>query len=182
LPCHPLLLLKHKEKGDDNLLLSPSLFQQHHRKRHRRIVIIFFFSTTPPQKKTMAPYYCLFLLKHKENKTPKKKPREGRELTFKLSFCLLTFGSRFYFLFQTFSPRIFFFSSRKKNKEKKNHREKRNVEKGRSLPSSSCYAFSFLAPISTLLFFPFRLKCFLLGIFFFSSRRNKRKTQRKKKP
>ncbi len=40
------------------------------------------------------------------------------------------------FLFQMFSPNIFFFSNKRKKKhiEKKNHREKKNVEKGGNLP------------------------------------------------
>jgi len=54
-------------------------------------------------------------------KTTKKKPKEGRELTFKVPFCLLTFGSRFYLPiftlpFHVLSLGIFFLSSSKKKK------------------------------------------------------------------
>jgi hypothetical protein len=78
----------------------------------------------------MAHCHRLLLLKHKEDKThkktTKKKPRKGRELTFKLPFCPLIFGSdicppTFALSFQVFSLGIFFFS----NKEKKTQRKKK---------------------------------------------------------
>ncbi len=72
------------------------------------------------------------------------------------------------------------FQAGKKNKEKKPQRRKKNVEKGGSLPSRSHLALSLLVPTSSLLFLPFRFKRFLLGIFFYSSKRKKGKTQRKK--
>ncbi len=130
----------------------------------------------------------LFLLKqNKRIKNKEKKCREGRELSFKLLLCPLTFGFHFLpfasaLLFQTFSPNIFFFSSKRKEKkkQKKYQREEKNAKKGGNLPSSSRFAFSLLALASSLLFLPFRFKHFLLGIFFFSSRRKERKTQRKK--
>jgi len=67
----------------------------------------------------------------------------------------------------------------KKKKKKKNHKEKKNAKKGGSLPSNSYSALSFLASTFGLLFLLFRFKRFLLGIFFFSSRRKERKTQKK---
>jgi hypothetical protein len=52
---------------------------------------------------------------------------------------------------------------------------KRNAEKGRSFPSSSHFALSLLVPAFALLF-----QTLFLGIFFFSSIRKLKKTQRKK--
>jgi hypothetical protein len=75
-------------------------------------------------------------------------------------------------------------SSQTKEKEKKQRKKiiekKKNAEKGGSLPSNSRSTLSLLAPISSLLFFTFRFKHFLLGIFFFSNKRKEKKTQRKK--
>jgi hypothetical protein len=70
---------------------------------------------------------------------------------------------------------------KKNTKKKKTIKKKKNAEKGGSLPSSSHFALSLLAPAFGLLFLPFRFKHFLLGIFFFSSRRKGKKTQRKKR-
>jgi hypothetical protein len=76
---------------------------------------IFFFSCKIKQNKS----------KKKKNHGGEKKCREGRVLSFKLPFCLLSFGSHFYpatsaLLFQRLSLGIFFFSSRRKrNKTKK---------------------------------------------------------------
>jgi hypothetical protein len=61
-------------------------------------------------------------------------------------------------LFQTLSRGIFFFSSRrkeKKTKKKKTIEKKRNVEKGRSFPSSFRSTFSFFALASALPLLPF---------------------------
>jgi hypothetical protein len=49
----------------------------------------------------------------KKNHREEKKCKEGRELSFKLSFCPFTSA----LLFQTLSPDIFFFSSRRKEKK-----------------------------------------------------------------
>jgi len=62
--------------------------------------------------------------KKKKNHRKRNICRERKELTFKLSLCPLTFGSCFYFptfafLFQMFSPSIFFFSNRRKKNTKK---------------------------------------------------------------
>jgi hypothetical protein len=75
------------------------------------------------------------------------------------------------------------FSNRKKEKKqrKKYIEKKKNVEKGRNLPSSFHFALSLLAPAYGLLFLPFCFKRFLLGIFFFSSIRKKKKNIKKKK-
>jgi hypothetical protein len=71
-------------------------------------------------------------------------------------------------LFQTLSLGIFFFSNirGKKNKEKKNHREEKNAEKGGNFPSSSHFALSFLALDFALPLLPFCFKRFLLTSFF----------------
>jgi hypothetical protein len=74
--------------------------------------------------------FSSFQVEEKKKKTieKKKKCKEGRELTFKLSFCLLTFDSRF-------CPPIFAFSIQalspwhlllfKQKKKKKTHKEKK---------------------------------------------------------
>jgi len=72
---------------------------------------------------------------------------------------------------------IFFFPS--KRKEKKPIEKKKNVEKGGSLPSSSCSAFSllpshFCPPIFALMFHVLSLSIF------FSSRRKEKKHKEKK--
>jgi hypothetical protein len=61
--------------------------------------------------------------KEKQNHREEKRCKEGGELSFKLPFCALTFGSCFYppafaFLFQTFSLGIFLFSRRREGKKK----------------------------------------------------------------
>jgi hypothetical protein len=130
-----------KEEGNGNKLPSPSLLQQHYRRRQRHIAIVFFFYATPSQKKMTAHCCRLFLLKHKENKThkktTKKKPREGKELTFKLPLCPLTIGSHSYpFDSNTFSWHLFLLKQKKKktHTQKKNPIErKKNVEKVREV-------------------------------------------------
>jgi preprotein translocase subunit YajC len=97
----------------------------------------------------------LFFLKQKKRKKKtiekKKKCKEGKKFSFKLPLYLLTFGSHFCpptfaLLFQTLSLGIFFFSNRrrKKKQKKKTIEKKKNVEKGRSFPLSSRFAFSLL--------------------------------------
>jgi hypothetical protein len=89
-----------KEEGNGNKLPPRFSLQQHHIRKQRHIVIILFFYAIAPSKKTTSHFRHLLLFKHKEDKTHKKttkrKPKEGRELTFKLPLCFLTFGSRFY--------------------------------------------------------------------------------------
>jgi hypothetical protein len=114
----------------------------------------------------------------------KKKPKEGRELTFKLSLCLLIFGSHFCplafaLLFQVLPLGIFFFLNIR-GKKQKNHREEKNAEKGGSLSSSSCSTFSLLALASALLLLHFYFNCFLLTSSF--QTKEKKNTQRKNKP
>jgi hypothetical protein len=108
-----------------------------------------------------------------KNHGEEKKCKEGKEFSFKFMFCPLTFGSRFCpSISNTFFWHLLVF----KHKKRKNHKEEKNVEKGGSLPSSFHSAFSLLAFVfGLLLFLPFRFKRFLLAIFFFSSRRKKRK-------
>jgi hypothetical protein len=82
---------------------------------------------TAPQKKMMTLCHQLLLLKHRKNKTHKKTtkkiPREGREVTFKLSLCPFIFGFRFCtpafaLPFQVLSHGIFFFSNTRGKKNK----------------------------------------------------------------
>jgi hypothetical protein len=94
--------------------------------------------------------------KGQTHKKPTKKiPKERRELTFKLSLCPLTFGSRFKsFCFKHFLLASFSFQVKEK---------KKNAEKGRNFPSSSHFAFSVLVLASTLPLLPFCFKRFLLA-------------------
>ncbi len=73
----------------------------------------------------------------KNNHRKEKKCREGRELTFKLPLCPLTFGSYFYpltfdLLFQAFSPNIFFFSNIN-NLKKNTHKKGKKCKEGKAL-------------------------------------------------
>jgi hypothetical protein len=82
-----------------------------------------------------------------------------------------------------FSPSIFLFSSRKKEKKTK---KKKNAEKGRSFPLSSHSTLSLLAPTFALLLLPFCFKHFLLASFSSQVKEKKekhkeKKNQRKKK-
>jgi flagellar biosynthesis protein FlhB len=70
-------------------------------------------------------------------------------------------------------------SQAKEEKEKKNHRKEKNAKKGRSLPSSSQSALSFLVLAFGLMFLSFRFKRFFLGIFFFSNIKKEKNTKRK---
>jgi flagellar biosynthesis protein FlhB len=117
--------------------------------------------------------------RRRKKKTIKKKKNAKKGGNFPSSshfaLSLLAFTSTFLllpFYFKHFLLGIFFFSKLKfKNKKIKNNknREEKNAEKGGRLPSSSHSTFSLLAPTFSLLFLPFYFKCFLLGIFFFSS-------------
>jgi hypothetical protein len=75
-----------------------------------------------------------------------------------------------------FYPNIFFLSSRRG--EKKSQRKKNMQKKGRSLPSSSCFALSLLAHISAFSLLHFYFKRFFLVSSF--SQAKKKKTQKKK--
>jgi hypothetical protein len=110
-----------------------------------RFVLTFGSHFWPPiftlSFQAISPLHVLLLKNKKRKKKTKKKKtierkkiaKKGRNLlTFKLSFCPLTFGLLFLpFHFKRFLLGIFFFSSRRK--------EKKNVEKGRSLPFFSCF-------------------------------------------
>jgi len=81
-----------------------------------------------------------------------------------------------------FSLGIFFFSCKikqNKSKKKKTMEEKRNAEKGGFFPSSSHFAFSVLAPTSTLPLLPFYFKDFLLASS--SSQAEENETKQRKK-
>jgi len=74
---------------------------------------------------TLSPSIFLFSSRRKEKKNKgkktikkKKKSREGKEFTFKLSLCLVTFGSCFWLhvfvlLLQTLFLGMFFFLSKR---------------------------------------------------------------------
>jgi hypothetical protein len=76
-----------------------------------------------------------------------------------------------------FSPGIFFFSSRRK--EKKNHKKEKNVEKGWNFLSSSHFALSLLAPVFALPILPFCFKHFFLASSFSQAKESKKKTKKK---
>jgi hypothetical protein len=128
----------------------------------------------------MTHCYRFLLLKHREDKTHKKtikkKPREGRELTFKLPMCPLTFA---FLLLHFRFKRFFLASSSSQIKEKKNHREEKKCKEGRELT----FNLSFCPLIFGSYFYPLAsarsFQAFFLGIFF-SSNIRKKKTQRKK--
>jgi hypothetical protein len=141
------------KEGDGSRLLSLSSLEHHHRRKQRHIVIIFFFFATPSQKKTTA----LLLLKHRKDKTyketTKKKPREGREFTFKLSVCPFILNSWFCrFVSSTFSWHLLLLKQKKReHKENKNHRKLKKTEKGKSLLFFFCFYIwdeAFLLPSS----------------------------------
>jgi hypothetical protein len=75
-----------------------------------------------------------------------------------------------------FSPSIFFFSNRRKQKKTI---EKQNAEKEGTFPSSSHFALSYLALAFALPFFPFCFKRFLLASS--SSQAKEKKNHREKK-
>jgi flagellar biosynthesis component FlhA len=85
-------------------------------------------------------------------------------------------------LFQLLSPSIFFFSNRRKeekNKEKKTVEKKRNAKKGRSFPSSLCFAFSFLALVSAFPLLSFCFKRFLLAFSYFQYKKIRKNKEKK---
>jgi len=96
---------------------------------------------------------------------------QRKEGAFKLLLCPFTFDSHFCppasdLLFQTFFFSIFLFSSirkENKNKGKKTIKKKKKTEKGRSLLSSSHFAFSLLALAFGLRFLHFCFKHFLFA-------------------
>jgi hypothetical protein len=71
------------------------------------------------------------------------------------------------------------FQTEKRKGKKKTIEKKRNEEKGRSFPSSSHSALSFLAPAFALPLVPFCFKCFLTACSSFQVEKGKKK-QRKK--
>jgi len=86
-----------------------------------------------PSVSNAFPWHLLLLKekkrKEKKNHIEKKKCKEGKELSFKLSLCPLTFGSHFCppasaLPFQTLSLGIFFFSSRRKEKKRETKKKK----------------------------------------------------------
>ncbi len=91
---------------------------------------VFFFAT-PPQKKMTAHCHCLFLLKHKEDKTHKKttkktKRKEGA------CFQALALSSHFWFLLLPFCFKRFLLASFSSQKTK-NHREEKKCKERKEL-------------------------------------------------
>jgi hypothetical protein len=145
-----------------------------HQKEGHNIVFFFFCSDTKKTKHT--------------RKQQQKKPRQGRELTFKLPLCLSFLAPSSTFPLLHFYFKCFLLaSSYSQTKKKKNTKKKKTIEKkkyekkGRSLPLSSHFALSLLALASAFPLLHFRFKCFLLTS---SSQveEKKKKSQRKKKP
>ncbi len=113
---------------------------------------IFFFSSRRNEKK----------IKEKKNHREEKKCREGKELSFKLLLCHVTFGSCFCppgstLLFQTLFPNIFFFSNRRKEKKpkEKNHRKKKMERKEGAYLQAFALPFHFWLLLLTSCFYPF---------------------------
>jgi hypothetical protein len=119
----------------------------------------------------------------KKNHREEEKCIERRELIFKLPLYLFTFNSCFYPLafalsFQVLSPSIFFFSSKRKKTQKKNHREEKICKEGRELTFKLPLWLSLLAPTFALLLLHFHFKHFLLAS---SSSQVEKKTKNTKK-
>jgi hypothetical protein len=133
---------------------------------------------------TFSP--CIFFFSSRRKKKHKeKKSKEKKELSFKLSFCPLTFGSHFCpptstLLFQTFSPGIFFFS--RKTQRKRNLKKENKCREGKEISFKlSLYPLIFgsrFCPLTSSLLF----QTFFHGIFFFSSKKkNKEENHREEK-
>jgi hypothetical protein len=147
-----------KEKDNGTLLCHHLLLRQ--RKEGHGVVFFFFFSNTKKIKHT--------------RKQLKKKPKEERELTFKLSFCLLTFGSHFclpvfVLPFHVLSLGIFFLSSsrKKKHKKKKNHREEKTCKEGKELTFKLLFCLLTFDSRFCFLVLHFHFKCFILTSSFY---------------
>jgi hypothetical protein len=140
--------------------------EHHHKKKQRHIVVVFFFSNIEKTKH----------IRKQQKETKRRKGTYLQAPTLPSHFWFLLLPSRFCTsISSAFSPNIFF----SKTKEKKNINKKKFAEKGRSLPSSSHSAFSFLAPASGLPLLHFHFKCFLLASFF-SQVEEKKNTKKKK--
>jgi hypothetical protein len=121
--------------------------------------------------------------KHKEKKNHREEKtcKEGKELTFKLLLCLLTFDFRFRFLILHFHFKCFIltFSFYQVEGKKKTTEKKKMQKKGRSLPSNSYFALSLLALVFAFSLLHFYFKRFLLVSSFSQA---KKKQCRKKNP
>ncbi len=142
-----LLLLKHKKRKKKKNHREEKM-QTNERTYLQALTLSFhFYLSLLPSCfcflfQTFFPNIFFFSSRRKEKKTieKKKKYKEGREFTFKLLFCLLTFDSYFCPLIFAFSIQVhspwhllLFKQKEKKNTKKKNHRKKKNAEKRRSL-------------------------------------------------
>jgi hypothetical protein len=123
----------------------------------------------------MAHCHCLLFLKHKEDKTHKKRTKKKTKRREGASLQIPALPFHFWLLLLPFYFKCFLF----KHKKKKPIRKKRNAEKGRNSPSSSHSALSLLAPTSALPLLHFCFKHFLLASFS-SQAKQKNKKQRKK--
>jgi carbon starvation protein CstA len=85
------------------------------------------------------------------------------------------------FISKTFSWHLLLLKQKKtkQNKEKKNHKEEKNAKKGRSFPSSSHSALSFLGLAFALPLLPLCFKRFLLASFSSQAEEKKRKQRQK---
>jgi len=130
-----------------------------------------FFLSSSKKKKTQRKK------NHREEKTCK----EGKELTFKLLLCPLTFDSHFCFLVLHFHFKCFILTSFFYQVEgKKNHREKKNAKKGREFTFKLLFCPFTFGSRFCFITFAFLFQALSLSIFFFSSK--KEKQRRKKNP
>ncbi len=144
-----------KEKDNGTLLCHHLLLR--HKKEGHGVVFFFFFSNTKETKHT--------------RKQQKKDQKKGGSLPSSSHSALSLLALASAFLFLHFCFKCFFLASSSfQVKKKKTINKKKYVEKGGSLPSSSCSALSLLIPAFTFLF-----QVFFLNIFFFSSRRKEKK-------
>jgi preprotein translocase subunit YajC len=133
---------------------------------------IFFFSNKRKKKK-----------KHREE----KKCRKGKAFSFKLPFCLCTFGSYFCpptsaLLFQMFFFGIFFFSSIRKEKKrrKKNHKVGKKCRERRALSFKLPICPFTQAPASAFPLLPSHFYLFVSNVFFLASSFSQAKEKKKK--
>jgi hypothetical protein len=111
----------------------------------------------------------------------KKNQKKGGSLLSSSHFALSLLALAFAFPFLHFCFKCFFLASffsqvgkKKRHKGKKTIEKKKYVEKGGSLPSSSCSTFSLLAPALAFSLLHFCFKCFLLAFFSFCLKREKK--------
>ncbi len=121
--------------------------------------------------------------KKRKNKTieEKKTCKEGKELTFKLLLCPLTFDSRFCFLVLHFHFKCFVLTSSfyQVEEKKKTTEKKKNAKKGRELTFKLLFCPFTFGSRFCLLTFALLFQAFSLSIFFFSSKKKKKNAEKK---